>query len=345
MSHSDRALAASGTLSGNVVRALLAEATRRGLDEAELRQRFAIPDEVVRDVDSRVSAGLLVRLWSELPVLLHDDDFGLHLGEQTSETSIPLAGKLFEAYATVGDGLGKLVEFQRLMNDVHPTLLERGPGEASISVRSKGSAIPAPRHAVEFVFAWMLLFTRRTTGVDFIPLRVGFEHGRPRDTREHARIFNCPVHFDTERAEMVVASSVLDLRQRNADPALVEILESHARTLVARLPDRASFAARVRDAVVPLLPEGAGIEAVARAMRLSERSVQRYLQQEGTSLAEVVAEVRRARAEAALRDTSVPIATLSASLGFSDQSAFHKAFARWTGMTPGAFRKAAAGSR
>lgn len=334
-----RSLAASDTLSGNIVRALLGEAARRGLDEADLRKRFAIPDEVVEDVDARVSAGLLVRLWNDLPVLLKDDDFGLHLGEHTAETSIPFASRMYESYPTVGAAIERLAAFQRLVNDVHPTLFERGPTQASISVRSKGTPILAPRHATEFLFTWMLLTTRRTTGVAFTPLRVRFEHGRPRDTREHTRVFNCPLEFDADRAEFVVAPSVLDLPQRTADPSLVEIFEAHARVLVGRLPDRTTFVARVKDAIVPHLANGASVEAVARTMRLSERSVQRYLQQEGTSFAEVLSDVRRARAESALRDTSTPIATVAASLGFSDQSAFHKAFARWTGTTPGAFRK------
>lgn len=338
-----RNLAASDTLSGNVVRALVGEAVRRGLDESDLRRRFAIPDEVMDDVDARVAAGLLVRMWTELPLLLDDDDFGLHLGEQTARTSIPFASRMYESYPTVGDAIDRLAAFQRLVNDVHPTLFVRGPEQASISVRSKGTALQAPRHATEFLFAWMLLTTHRTTRVTFSPLRVRFEHGRPKDTREHLRIFRCPLDFDADRAEFVVAPAVLDLPQHTADAALVEIFEAHARVLIGRLPDRSTFAARVKDAMLPLLPEGASVEAVARAMRLSERSVQRYLQQEGTSFADVLGEVRRARAESALRDTSTPIATVAASLDFSDQSAFHKAFTRWTGTTPGAFRKGSAG--
>jgi AraC-like DNA-binding protein len=322
-----------------VVRALVAEAVRRGLDESDLRRRFAIPDETLSDVDARVGAALLVRLWSELPRLLGDDDFGLHLGENTAETSLPLAARMYESYPTVGEGIAKLAEFHRLMNDLHPTTVERGPEVTHLRVRSKGTALVTPRHATEFVFAWMLFTTRRTTGVEFSPLRVRFEHGRPKDVRELQRVFRCPMEFDADCAEFTVASAVLDLPQKTADPALVEILESHARLLMHRLPDRSTFVTRVRHAIAPLLPQGASIDAVARAMRLSERSVQRYLQQDGTTYAEVLNDVRRSLAEAALRDTSTSIASVAQSLGFADQSAFHKAFTRWTAMTPGAFRK------
>lgn len=334
-------LAAADTLSANIVRLLVAGAASRGLDERELRRRFAIPDETLTDVDARVGAELLVRLWTELPRMLGDDDFGLHLGERAARTSLPFAARMYEACATVGEGVAKLAAFHRVVNDLHPTSFERGPEAAHIRVRSRGTALLSPRHATEFVFAWMLFTTRRTTGVEFSPLRVRFEHGRPRDTREHQRIFGCPVDFDADCAEFTVANPVLDLRQKTADPELAEILDSHARTLVGRLPDRSSFAARVRDAIVPRLPEGASIEAVARSMRLSERSVQRYLQQDGTTYAEVLNGVRRQRAEAALRDTTASIAAVAHSLGYSDQSAFHRAFTRWTATTPGAFRKAA----
>ncbi len=74
-------------------------------------------------------------------------------------------------------------------------------------------------------------------------------------------------------------------------------------------------------------------------MKMSARTLQRYLREEETTFADVLDDVRRRRAEVALRETEEPIASVSASLGFGDQSAFHKAFVRWTGKTPGAFRK------
>jgi AraC-like DNA-binding protein len=118
------------------------------------------------------------------------------------------------------------------------------------------------------------------------------------------------------------------------------VLESHARILIDRLPSSPTFAARVSEALVPMLPEGPTIDRVAHALRVSPRSVQRYLHAEDTSFERVLEDVRKSRAQAGLRDRRCSIAEVSAALGFADQSAFHRAFVRWMGTTPGAYRRA-----
>lgn len=335
-----RALAKSLTLTADIVRSIVADAVSCGLDAEDLRARFAIPAEALTDVDARVPAEVLIRLWEGVPRLLNDDAFGLRFGERSAGKALPFAARIFEASRTVGDGLARLLRMQRVMNDVHRAELLLEGDVAAVRVRTKDSPLPVPAHAIDFIFAWMTMTVRRTTGTTTPATRVRFEHAAPGDAREHRRVFGCPVLFDAEYNELAFPRGVLDLEHPHADPSLVDILDAHARLLLERLPQKSSFASRVREALVPLLAEGPTIERVAEALRISERSVQRYLQDEGTTFAAALDDVRKRHAETALRDRTKSIAEVSSALGFADQSAFHRAFVRWTGTTPGAYRRA-----
>jgi len=334
-------IGATATLTGNIARIIVADAVAHGHAEDEIVERFDIPYEAFRDVDARVPANVLLRLWEGMPKLLADDAYGVHLGERAASTSMPLVARLFGASATVGEGVASLMSMQRLVNDVHSSELVALGDVASMRNRTKNGPIPVPRHATEFVFAWMVSTVRRTTGQDVRPVRVRFEVPAPaaKEAAEHRRVLGCPVEFDAECNELAFPLSILALPQKGADPELREILESHAKALLEKMPEHRTISARVADVVAPKLASSPSIDDVATALHMSARTLQRYLRDEATTFADVLDAVRRRRAEMALRETDEPIAALSASLGFGDQSAFHKAFVRWTGETPGAFRK------
>lgn len=322
---------------------ILARAALRGADVAAITARHRIPSDALAAEDGRVPAKLLARMWEEVPLDVGDDAFGLHLGEEAAHEHLALLTRLFDASATVGDAVHKLLDLQRLVNDVHPAVMLSRGDRTLLRMCTEGSPLRAPRHATEFGFAWLVVIARRATGADLSPLHVRFEHARPEDTREHRRVFRCPIDFASPASELEFSTAVLDLPHKSADPALSRILESYAHELAKRLPTSPTFAVRVKEVLVPRLAESPTIDDVAHALKLSARTVQRYLAREETTFADVLDDVRRSLAEAALADRSTSIAQVSHALGYSDQSAFHKAFVRWTGKTPGAFRKGTSG--
>src|SRR4029079_6167720 len=95
-------IGATATLTGNIARIIVADAVAHGHAEDEIVERFDIPYEAFRDVDARVPANVLLRLWEGMPKLLADDAYGVHLGERAASTSMPLVARLFSASATVG---------------------------------------------------------------------------------------------------------------------------------------------------------------------------------------------------------------------------------------------------
>jgi AraC-like DNA-binding protein len=327
------------TLTAEIARVILARARDAGHDESRLRKRFGISDEVDHP-DGRVSAHDLIRLWHEVPRLLgEEDEFGLLLAEGAGTSAFPLAERMFESSATVGEGLARLFSYQRVLNDVHHSQVAVEGDLLRVSIPVKDSPLPVPRHAIEFVLAWLTLAARRATGrAEIAPLAIAFSHDRPRSTRLHRRIFQCPITFGADVTRFDIDRRVMEQPLLKVDPGLSHILESHAASLLARLPESASFADRVRKAARPLLGQRPKVTTIAKALGMSPRSVQRRLAAEHTSFEAVLSELRQSLAEAHLRERRLSIGEIARELGFSDQSAFHKAFVRWTGKTPATLR-------
>ncbi len=139
---------------------------------------------------------------------------------------------------------------------------------------------------------------------------------------------------------MTIGREDLDVPLVSADPQLAALLGRHAEALEARLPERPSFEASVRRALAAVLADGdAGVDSVARRLHVSRRTLQRRLKEEGTTHQQVLDGLRRDLAPQYLADPAVGIHETALLLGFSDQSAFHHAFVRWTGVAPGAYRR------
>jgi AraC-like DNA-binding protein len=328
-------------------RAVVFAASKHGVAPPELLAKVGLAPEILADIDGRVPVDVMISLWNEVGRL--DDDFGLHLGEMTLTAPFALPWHLVRASSTLAEGVLRLLSAWRVFNDIHPPEVVfpgEGPGaEGIVRLRSKHTPIPNPRHAVEYAFAWFVGAARRATGTQVTPSRVTFEHPTPRNVSEHARIFGCEVRFDEDTSSLVYPRSALDLPTVEGDPELVELLDHHAASLLAKLPPppngEASFSAKVREAATPLLAGGeVSVDRVAETLGASSRSVQRHLRDEGTSFQRVIADLRKDVATTYLHDHTHSIAEIALLLGFSDQTAFHRAFVRWTGRTPGDVRRA-----
>lgn len=328
------------TLPVHIARAIATGARAHGVDPQPLFAAHGVTEDVLADPDARITGRVAVALWDAAAGASGHPNFGLRTGVRAGHAAVNMAGMFLAASATLGEGFARVFRFYRVMNDAQTVHWETTPDFLGgwLTVREVPYAVP--RHATEFAFAWSVVTARAVTGVDLAPTLVAFEHDAPADRAEHDALFRCPVRFNQHRSEVRFDPAVAALPVRTADPALVEILESHARAVLARLPPKQGLVPRVRDAAARALPSGAALEDIAASLRLSPRSLQRRLRDEGTTYADVLDEVRRALALDALRDPARGAAEVGFALGFSDPSAFHKAFVRWTGSAPGAWRRA-----
>jgi AraC-like DNA-binding protein len=128
--------------------------------------------------------------------------------------------------------------------------------------------------------------------------------------------------------------------KRFADPGLCAVLDRHAEELLAKYPREDSLIERLRAIIKQQLSGGdASLERVAQQLGMSGRTLQRKLRDHGSSHQELLDEMRRDLAMRHLREPEMAICEVAYLLGFSESSALHRAFKRWTGMTPSEFRR------
>jgi AraC-like DNA-binding protein len=200
--------------------------------------------------------------------------------------------------------------------------------------------LPVTRQAAEFGMALVLIAVRQAAGVEGGLARAVFTHAQPADVGEHRRIFAAPLTFGGATNALVFRTSVFESPLRTADPVLRTILERHARMIVAadEPPPALELAPVVSDVrrVVAGGARGAAqptLADVAKALGLSPRTLRRRLAEAGTSYRQQQGDVLAARAIHLLSE-GAGSEHVAWTLGFSDASAFRRAFRRWTGRSP-----------
>jgi AraC-like DNA-binding protein len=171
------------------------------------------------------------------------------------------------------------------------------------------------------------------------PREIRFSHPEPASTAVHGQILAAPLRFSAGEDAFILTEADLAVPLRTASPAVKE-LERRAEELLARLPPIETLADRVRALIAAELTAGnASAAQVARALRVSGRTLVRRLEGLGTSYQMLLDEVRAELARQYLRDEGRPVQDVSHLLGFSDARAFQRAFRRWYAQSPAEYRR------
>ena len=308
-----------------------------GADAEGLLAAFGIDRAALDDVDARFPASVDLALWAEAPRLSGDECFGLHAAELVRPGSFDVLGYTLRTSPTVGGAFERLVRYNRLIHDQAEMRLTAHGEDARLSFELTPEG--TPRQPAEFSLAVFLLFARQATGVDVVPRAVDFSHPEPKDVSEHRRIFRAPLRFRRPRAALVLSRSVLDLPLVQADPGLLTVLEKQMRQLISRLAPGDGLLEKIRRLIADQLCGGdPKVERIGRELGMSPRTLHRRLREAGTSFREVVDGLRHELAARYLAEERMAIAEVAYLLGFSEASAFHRSFKRWTGQTPAEFR-------
>jgi len=305
------------------------------VDVDRLLPEVDILPAVLADHDARIPQATLERAWAEVAAATGDEALGIHAAQQTEEGAFEVLDYALYFSSTLRDALDRMARFYRLLADV--AAIEVVPdGDATHVRRLVGGTRPEGQ---DFYFALLCLRLRAGCGRDIRPREVCFEHA-PHARTELADFFGCPIRFGCPQSDLVLETADLTLAVQTAKPRLAALLDRYAEELLERLPSTSSYVDHVRRAVAHVIGRGPPtLEAVAREMHASARTVQRRLAEAGTTYQGLVDEMRRELALRFIQSDELPIAHIACLLGFQDESSFRRSFRKWTGQSPTQARK------
>jgi AraC-like DNA-binding protein len=303
--------------------------------------QFGLSDAAFERDASPISNPSLGALFDALAGRLDEPHLGLVLPAQLQFQGYALPELAARASATLRAAFQQWARYAALLHPSVSFSFEESAGVAHFSHHTLGYPRGLSRHLNEFALAAAVHFSRETSGFGPVVCEVHFVHARPPRLERLQTFFRTPaLHFGALDNRLVMDSASLDRPQLTADARLLKTVESLGdSSLSQREPDAAGMHAAVVAQLQQQLESGeVAIRKVARALHMSVRTLQRRLEGEGTSFANLFDQVRQQRAREWVGEQRLPLGEVALRLGFAEFATFSRAFKRWTGLAPGAFR-------
>lgn len=330
---------AASTVSAAYAETLVAFAAARGAERDVLLARAGLTARALAEPDARLPFAAYEALMREAASLCGDPAFALRLGADQAFDKVSVVGLLCYASASMGDAVISLNRYGALVAQLDMPLPGRRfqltrTGRGLWLTDTWTGALAFPELTEETWSRFIADTTRAFPDEPFV-FEVHVPHPRPAHAAGYEALWKVPVVFGSDRNAMLIADTWPDIPLSPPDRYVFGVLSAHAAKLLEGLQAQRSVQAQLEAALLPSLHrEGLRMDAVAQGMGLSRQSLARRLKTEGTTYALVLDALRRRMALNYLNGGEATVNETAALLGFSEASAFSRAFKRWTGVSP-----------
>ena len=326
---------------------MISVAVATGLPDA-IARAGGNPDEILKPLDLRrtilstphayIPVVSFARALEDAARLTGDDCFGLHFGAGCQPKNAgPLVYVVLNS-PTMAVAFANIARYLRVHNEAAEVSFERDGRWAYLAHRLDLPMEQYRQHA-EFSMAAGLVLIRLMVGSDWSPVEVRFAHKPPPSTGEHSGIFRAPVRFECPTSAFVIDAEMCDRDVPAADPRLYQIMVRYLDRILESMPREDSVIAGVRKCIGETMRSGEPtLVQTANRLMVGPRTLQRRLGECGVDFSELVADTRRRFALQYLGDRKHTITEVAFLLGYSEVSAFNRAFKRWTGSAPAEYR-------
>ncbi|GFE51559.1 transcriptional regulator [Roseobacter cerasinus] len=280
------------------------------------------------------------------------------MASQTDVTALPITvgaamrcdeyGALGLAWKAAPNLLGsfaRVERYARLWTSVVEYELRRVERGVLFILHRAGPRRLGMRLSNEATLASAVSIARQVSPVPVVPLEVTVKHPAPRSLAAHEAYFGCPLQFESAYDALLLSDETLLQPNILGDEGITQFIVSHLDAEIADFETEVDLVRQTKDGIARALSEGLPKMAdVAKGMGFSVRSFHRRLAEHGVSFQVLTEETRRELALGMLRDERYSLSEIAFLTGFSEQSAFTRAFKRWMGQTPASYRRGGAGS-
>lgn len=328
-----------GTIAICFVAAALESMRARRLDIDGLLKEVGLAPSLLENPQARVSAQHYGKLWRRVAETLDDEFFGRDSRRMKSGSFAMLCHAVLPC-RTLRSALERSLRFYGLVLDDIAGTLSRTGAEARVTLIDRMPGQPHRPFAHEVllmllhgVSCWLV--NRR------IPIRrAAFSYPEPSYSAEYRLMYCTDLSFDAEATAIVFDADYLELPVVQNERTVKEFLRTAPENILVKYKNGSSLAARIRRRLRQVLPgEVPDLESVAAELNLTSATLRRRLHEEGTSYQEIKDQLRRDLAISYLSHSGRSVMDIALELGFSERSAFHRAFRKWTGASPGEFRR------
>jgi AraC-like DNA-binding protein len=328
-----------GTIAICFVAAALRSVRDRHLDAEGLLANVGLSSSLLQVPQARVSAKHYGALWRTVALALDDEFFGQDSRRMKAGSFAMLCHSVLSC-KTMGQALDRSLRFYALILDDISGKSERDAGEARIVLHERVAGTSQRAFAHELLLMLLYGVSCWLVGRRIPILRTEFSYAEPAYSAEYRLMYSADLRFDRPNTLIAFEASYLDLPVVQNERSLKDFLRTAPESILLKYKNGSSLNARVRRRLRQCLPgEVPDFERLAEEMNMTAATMRRRLHEEGESYQSIKDQLRRDLAISYLSHSSRSVMDIALELGFSERSAFHRAFRKWTGASPGEFRR------
>ena len=313
---------------------------RFGGDVDRIFGRFRMTPDMTGSPTLKIRLSTFCGLFEESANQTDCENFGLWFGNQFQPRDLGMWGYAAVSSPTLGSALENLVLLFRYHQESSVMRLRRGEdGLIRLEYQITDPSIIERRQDAELSLGMFLNVIRECCGRHWAPEEVHFEHPKPSMAKEHELAFDAPVYFSQPTNALLFQPEILSRPMPGRDPRLLALMQMCLEQLGSEAPANDLLIDRLRTTIRAKLPEGyPALDQVAEQLRVSQSAIHHELGEAGLTYTDLVETVRRDLAMSYIKQRQLPFSEIAILLGYSELSAFSRAFRRWTGTSPRQYR-------
>ncbi len=308
------------------------------IDPHPLFLEAGVNPELMKQSGMRYKLNNIKNLWQKASEVIDDPCFGLKAAELWHPSNFSALGYAMLASHSIRTALERMNRYYRVISDEKIMELNDTEDGLTLTLVSNNSLHDIPDRNITLL-AVILNICRINYAEQLAPISVTFTHPEPSCSAKFFEFFKCPVFFEDPANSLTLSLKSADEILPSSNPKLADLNDQVMIEYLAEL-DHNNLAQRVKATILDQLPSGnVTDDSVSRDLFMSARKLQRQLERAGTTFYTLLNETREDLAKKFLKDQNTSISEIAYLLGYSENSAFSRAFKRWTGVSPSQYRK------